>query len=42
MQPNKKIVLTAVLVPLFWSLVFPLSKVVLRDLPPLTVVSVLY
>lgn len=42
MQPNKKIVLTAVLVPLFWSLVFPLSKVVLRDLPPLTVVSLRY
>ena len=42
MQSNKKIILTAVLVPLFWSLVFPLSKVVLSDLPPLTVVSLRY
>jgi drug/metabolite transporter (DMT)-like permease len=41
-QSNKKIILTAVLVPLFWSLVFPLSKVVLSDLPPLTVVSLRY
>lgn len=34
--------LTAVLVPLFWSLVFPLSKVVLQDLPPLSLVALRY
>lgn len=36
------ITLQAVLVPLCWSLVFPLSKIVLRELPPLTVVALRY
>lgn len=36
------IVLQAVLVPLFWSLVFPLSKIVIRELPPLTVAALRY
>ncbi len=42
MQSNKTVILTSVLVPLFWSLVFPLSKIVLSELPPLTVVSLRY
>jgi drug/metabolite transporter (DMT)-like permease len=42
LQSNKMIILISVLVPLFWSLVFPLSKIVLPDLPPLTVVSLRY
>lgn len=34
--------LMAVLVPLFWSLVFPLSKIILEDIPPLSVVALRY
>ena len=32
----------ALLVPLFWSLVFPLSKIILRDVPPLSLVALRY
>ncbi|MGE5579426.1 MAG: DMT family transporter [Bacillota bacterium] len=32
----------AVLAPLFWSLVFPLSKVILRDVTPLSLVALRY
>lgn len=36
------IALQALLVPLFWSLVFPLSKIVMRSLPPLTIAALRY
>lgn len=32
----------ALLVPFFWSLVFPLSKIILRDVPPLSLVALRY
>ena len=28
--------------PFFWSLVFPLSKIILRDVPPLSLVALRY
>jgi drug/metabolite transporter (DMT)-like permease len=34
--------LKAVLTPLFWSLVFPLSKIIMRDIPPLSLVALRY
>lgn len=36
------VALQAVLVPLFWSMVFPLSKVIMRDFPPLTLAALRY
>lgn len=36
------VVLQAILVPFCWSLVFPLSKLIMRDLPPLTVSALRY
>jgi drug/metabolite transporter (DMT)-like permease len=35
-------ILQAILVPFCWSLVFPLSKLIMRDLPPLTISALRY
>ncbi len=32
----------AVLTPFFWSMVFPLSKIILRDIPPMSLVALRY
>ncbi len=43
MRGNKtEVVLKIVLVPLFWSMVFPLSKIILEKVPPISVVALRY
>lgn len=34
--------ISAVLVPLFWSMVFPLTKIILREVPPASVIALRY
>lgn len=36
------VAIQAILVPFFWSLVFPLSKIIMREVPPLTLATLRY